>query len=268
MNPRGVERGIEMRIQLLRVLVGIVGLVGQVGPLAPAAIEAANRFEPIFDGKTLKGWGVIPREKQSHWSVRDGLLVGKTDGKGSDLIFHDKNLGDYELKLSYRFRTQGNSGIHIRGLLGISKTHTVSGYHADFGHKGVGPEVLGSWDFHGYPRGSYLVQRGHRVVIAADGKKTVTRLEGALEAKHVKERGWNDVHVRVRGYRMFFTINGKVASEVVDNEKAKRIPKGIIGLQLHGGPPMEIEFRKISLKRLQRLRPLKRQARRSETGSK
>ena len=130
---------------------------------------------------------------------------------------------------------------------------------------GVGPEVLGSWDFHGYPRGSYLVQRGHRVVIAADWKKTLTQLDGALKPSHIKERGWNDVHVRVRGYRMFFTINGKVASEVIDNEKAKRIPKGIIGLQLHGGPPMEIEFRRISLKRLKRLQ---RPNRRPETGSK
>jgi hypothetical protein len=216
----------------------------------PGAVLAADGFEPIFDGKTLKGWNVIPKAKQGHWSVRDGLLVGKTDGKGSDLIFHDKNLGDYELKLGYRFRTKGNSGIHIRGLLGISKTHKVSGYHADFGHVGVGPEVLGSWDFHGYPRGSYLVQRGHRVVIAADGKKAVTKLDGGLQASHVRRRDWNDVHVVVKGYRMSFTINGRTASEVVDNEKAKRIPKGIIGLQLHGGPPMEIEFRKIQLKRL------------------
>ena len=222
-----------------------------VSLLAPGAALAADKFETIFDGKTLKGWNVIPKEKRGHWSVRDGLLVGKTDGKGSDLLFHDKNLGDYELKLSYRFRTKGNSGIHIRGLLGISKTHKVSGYHADFGHVGIGPQVLGSWDFHGYPRGSYLVQRGHRVVIAADGKKTVTKLEKGLEARHVKRQGWNDVHVVVKGYRMFFKINGRVASEVIDNEKAKRIPKGIIGLQLHGGPPMEIEFRKIQLKRLQ-----------------
>ncbi len=87
-------------------------------------------------------------------------------------------------------------------------------------------------------------------MIAADGKKTVTKLSDALEAKHVKRRGWNDVHVVVKGYRMFFTINGRTASEVIDNEKAKRIAKGIIGLQLHGGPPMEIEFRKIELKRL------------------
>ncbi len=224
-----------------------------VGLLAPGAVLAADGFETIFEGKTLKGWNVIPKEKKNHWSVRGGLLIGKTDGKGSDLIFHDKNLGDYELKLGYRFRTKGNSGIHIRGLLGISKTHKVSGYHADFGHVGIGPEVLGSWDFHGYPRGSYLVKRGHRVVIAADGKKTVTRLEKGLEARHVRRRGWNDVHVVVKGFRMFFKINGRVASEVVDNEKAKRIPRGIIGLQLHGGPPMEIEFRDIRLKRLKQV---------------
>ncbi|MED5399884.1 MAG: DUF1080 domain-containing protein [Planctomycetota bacterium] len=230
-----------MRILVLSTLIGLV---------VPGVATAAERFQSIFDGKTLKGWNVIPAEKKNHWSVRDGLLVGKTDGKGSDLIFHDKNLSDYELKLSYRFRTKGNSGIHIRGLLGISKTHKISGYHADFGHVGVGPEVLGSWDFHGYPRGSYLVQRGHRVVIAADGKKTVTKLERGLEASHVKRRDWNDVHVVVKGYRMFFTINGRMASEVIDNEKAKRIPKGIIGLQLHGGPSMEIEFRQIVLKRL------------------
>ena len=230
-----------MRILVLSTLIGLV---------VPGVATAAERFQSIFDGKTLKGWNVIPAEKKTHWSVRDGLLVGKTDGKGSDLIFHDKNLSDYELKLSYRFRTKGNSGIHIRGLLGISKTHKISGYHADFGHVGVGPEVLGSWDFHGYPRGSYLVQRGHRVVIAADGKKTVTKVERGLEASHVKRRDWNDVHVVVKGYRMYFTINGRMASEVIDNEKAKRIPKGIIGLQLHGGPPMEIEFRQIVLKRL------------------
>ena len=230
-----------MRILVLSTVIALV---------VPAIATAAEKFQPIFDGKTLEGWNVIPSQKKNHWSVRDGLLVGKTDGKGSDLIFHDKTLSDYELKLSYRFRTKGNSGIHIRGLLGISKTHKVSGYHADFGHVGVGPQVLGSWDFHGYPRGSYLVQRGHRVVIAADGKKTVTKLSDALEAKHVKRRGWNDVHVVVKGYRMFFTINGRTASEVIDNEKAKRIAKGVIGLQLHGGPPMEIEFRKIELKRL------------------
>ena len=59
---------------------------------APGAALAADKFEAIFDGKTLTGWNVIPKEKRGHWSVRDGLLVGKTDGKGSDLILIDEAL--------------------------------------------------------------------------------------------------------------------------------------------------------------------------------
>jgi hypothetical protein len=206
-------------------------------------------FIPIFNGKTLESWRVIPPDQPTAWSVRDGLLVGSSDGKGSDLIWKDNDLGDFELKLSYRFRTQGNSGIHIRGLLGESSTHRVKGYHVDFGHVGIGPRVLGSWDFHGAARGDYLVARGSRVIIDKEGKKRFIKIEGALTSSDVRRREWNEVHVVVSGHHMYFSINGKRASEVVDNEAAKRIERGVIGLQLHSGPPMTIEFRDILLKR-------------------
>ena len=161
-------------------------------PKAPAALlivclsfltanaADSDTFTPIFDGKNLDGWRVIPADQQTAWSVRDGLLVGNSDGTGSDLIWKADDLADFELKLSYRFRTEGNSGVHIRGLLGELSTHRVKGYHADFGHVGIGPRVLGSWDFHGAPRGSYLVERGRRVVIDEHGKKYFTMIEGAL----------------------------------------------------------------------------------------
>ena len=58
------------------------------------------------------------------------------------------------------------------------------------------------------------------------------------------------MHVVAIGNSLHFTINGKMASAVVDEEPAKRIDRGIIGLQLHGGPPMTVEFREIRLKRL------------------
>ena len=41
-----------------------------------------------------------------------------------------------------------------------------------------------------------------------------------------------------------------MAAEVIDHEPAKRISKGTIGLQLHGGRTMTIEFKEIRLKRL------------------
>ena len=219
--------------------------------VAVASATAAEHggFSPIFDGESLDGWRVLPAEQKAAWSVRGGLLVGNTDGKGSDLIWKADDLGDFELKLAYRFRTPGNSGIHIRGRLGESKSHRVKGYHADFGHVDIGPDVLGAWDFHGTPRGSVLVERGHRVVIDESGEKHMTRIESALTREDLRKHGWNEVHVVARGYRLFFTINQRMASEVIDHEAPKRIERGVIGLQLHGGPPMTIEFRDIRLRR-------------------
>jgi len=219
--------------------------------LSQAAMAADKGFIKIFDGKSLKGWAVVPKNRTADWSVEKGLLVGHTKGKHSDLIYKDRKLRDYELKLTYRLRTKGNSGIHIRGRLGESKTHAVKGYHADFGHVGIGPQVLGAWDFHGVNRGSYLVRRGLQVRIDKAGKKHFTKIKNALTASDVKPRGkqWNKVHVIVKGYTMSFSINGKVASTVIDNEPAKRIPDGVIGLQVHGGPAMRIEFREVLLKK-------------------
>ena len=47
-----------------------------------------------------------------------------------------------------------------------------------------------------------------------------------------------------RGNRLYFTINGKIASEVIDNEPDKRLDTGGIALQLHGGPPMTTSHRR------------------------
>ena len=219
--------------------------------VAIATASAADRdgFSTIFDGQSLDGWRIVPAEQKAAWSVQGGLLVGNSDGRGSDLIWKADDLGDFELKLAYRFRTPGNSGVHIRGQLGESESHRVKGYHADLGHVGIGPDVLGAWDFHGTPRGSLLVERGHRVVIDEWGEKHVTGIVGALTPEDLRKHGWNEVHVVARGYRLFFTINRRMASEVIDHEAPKRIERGVIGLQLHGGPPMTIEFRDIRLKR-------------------
>ena len=208
------------------------------------------RFVEIVDGDRLTGWRVTPAERKGDWSARDGVIVGVSQGKGSDLIWKGGDVGDFELKLRYRFRTPGNSGIHVRGRLGESRSHRVKGYHADFGHAGIGPGVLGAWDFHGAPRGSQLVERGQRVHIDDRGAKRFTKLENALTAKDIRKGAWNDVHVIARGNRLYFTINGKMASEVIDDEVAKLIDRGVIGLQLHGGAPMTVEFRDIRLKRL------------------
>ncbi len=228
-----------MRPLILFVLLGV--------PFG-AAWGSAEGFVPIFDGVSLEGWRALPEERAGDWTVRDGVLVGRTKGVGSDLIWAGGDLSDFELKLSYRISSPANSGIHIRGLVGQSETHRISGYHADFGHVGIGAHTLGGWDFHGYWRGHNLVDRGALVTIDEAGGKTFAPLDDALTPADIRIDGWNEVHVVVEGNRFVFTINGKAASGVVDNESSKRIDRGVIGLQMHSGKPMWVEFKDIVLK--------------------
>ena len=62
-------------------------------------------FVAIFDGKTLQGWRVVPREATSDWTVRDGVVVGHGSAKRlCYLVWRDERLRDFELHLRYRLR--------------------------------------------------------------------------------------------------------------------------------------------------------------------
>ena len=79
--------------------------------------------------------------------------------------------------------------------------------------------------------------------------KEIEEIDNAFEPSDAKAGDWNKVVVYAKGNRLWFTINGKIASEVIDNEKAKRLDKGYIGFQLHGGDKMVVAFKDISVKR-------------------
>ena len=60
--------------------------------------------------------------------------------------------------------------------------------------------------------------------------------------------GWNECHVIARGHTLIHLVNGHVMSVVVDDDPQERTSEGLIGMQVHVGPPMKIEFRNIRLK--------------------
>lgn len=215
-----------------------------IGPCGFAVAE----FESIFDGETLNGWKCRPASGAHYWSVSDGKIVGKGIGHESYLMFKEE-LGNFELKFRYRLVTDGNTGVEVRGRPVAGKASRLHGYHADIGHVGIGEQVLGAWDFHEDNRGDYLAKRGERVLIQEDGKKIREKIDDALDVSDLKKGDWNQVHVFANENKLWFTINGKIASEVVDNETAKRLDSGYIGFQLHGGDKMEVEFKDIKLKR-------------------
>ena len=61
-------------------------------------------------------------------------------------------------------------------------------------------------------------------------------------------KGWNECHLIVRGNRMQHFINGVLMSDVTDNDAANRKFTGLLGVQVHVGPPMKVEYRNFRIK--------------------
>ena len=202
-------------------------------------------FKPIFNGKDLTGWS----GKDAFWSVQDDAITGTTTTENPTqgntfLIWRQGKVDDFELKLKYRI-VGGNSGIQYRSTdLG---DHVAKGYQADIDsgdtYSGINYEEKG--------RG-ILAQRGEKATVK-DGKgpyKAERFAESAdLQAK-IKKEDWNEYHIIAQGNHLIHKINGHVTSEVIDEGEKDARRSGILGLQLHAGPPMKVQFKDIQLKRL------------------
>ena len=212
------------------------------------ATEDEKCFVSIFDGKTMKGWEATPANTAKAWTAEDGMIVGNGDKGLGYLTYENKEVADFELKLSYRFPGKGNSGISIRAIPDKTRHRKFQSYHADLGHVGIGKQVLGAWDFHTPGRREHRCFRGDHLVIAENDKPTFTDLKGAVTLDDIKKGGWNTVHLIVKGNNFKFFINGRPSAEFTEHlPEAKRLHKGMIQLQLHD-PGMIVHFKDIRLK--------------------
>ena len=210
-----------------------------------SAAEDSAGFKSLFNGTDLSGWEGNPK----FWSVRDGLITGQTTAEnptqGNTFLFwRVGTVEDFELRLSYRI-VGGNSGIQYRSKdLG---NWVAGGYQADFEagktYSGIVYEEKG--------RG-ILAKRGEKTVVGADGKPKVVGSVGQSDEIQaaIKNEDWNDYVVVAQGNHLVHKINGRVTSEVTDEQPEKRSASGILALQLHAGPPMLVQFKNIQLKRL------------------
>jgi len=201
----------------------------------------------IFDGASLEGWRAIPPESRDDWTVEDGAIVGRGSRKRLSYLVWHRELTDFELEFSVRMITKGNSGVEVRARIDESGKRPLEGYHADFGHIGIGPQILGAWDFHFATRAEPPCPRGTRLIIAADGELEFATIDGALTLAGVRE-GWNDVRVVARGQHLSFEINGRLASEFTDHFDGAFFT-GLLGLQLHD-KGMVVAFRDLRVREL------------------
>jgi 3-keto-disaccharide hydrolase len=221
---------------------------GQPGMPEPLAFGDRTGFQSIFDGSSLKDWDGDP----TAWRVENGALVGESSAErplkaNTFVVWRGGRPADFELKLEYRMNAT-NSGIQYRSVeLPEMGKWVLKGYQADI-------DFDSQWTGQLYEeRGrGFLALRGQTTHIA-DGQKprVIGTLENADALKAViKPTEWNQVHIIARGHTLVHIINGHVMSVAIDDDMKQRATNGLIGFQMHTGPPMKVEFRNIWLKTL------------------
>lgn len=218
------------------------------GRSAPVPDDAAG-FQPIFDGKTLDGW----RYDTGFWRVQDGAMTGETTaGKplkmNTFIIWEAGTTKDFEIKLEYRITETGNSGVQYRSVaLPDVGPYVLKGYQADIDGRNNYTGML----YEERGRG-FLAERGQAVRMSETKQRKMMGTPGAPDELKglIKVGDWNQVHIIARGTMIAHIINGRVMSLFVDDDPNGRMAEGKLGLQLHQGPPMKVEFRNILLKKL------------------
>jgi outer membrane protein assembly factor BamB len=222
----------------------IARLAAVLGWLAAPPVSA----QQIFDGTTLAGWDGDP----AFWRVEHGAIVGETRADrpltaNTFLVWRGGTTKDFVLTLEYRMDTRnpaGNSGVQVRSaLLPDAGRWVMKGYQADID----AADVYTGQIYEERGRG-FLARPGQAVRVAADGQVQVL---GSLALPNVvksflKKGDWNELQVVARGDVLLELVNGHVTSLLVDDDE-RRARDGLLGLQLHAGAPMKIEFRNIRL---------------------
>ncbi len=184
------------------------------------AQEQKEGYRLLFDGKTIDGWDGAP----GLWSVRDGILVGSSHNRtmtGNSFLISNEAFSDFILRLDMKVVNE-NSGVQFRSE--ALPNWVVRGYQAD--------AAFGKWwgSLYGEKTGRGVIVDGYR----NKGEKVV------------REGDWNTYEIICHGKKITLILNGLVTADTEDEMSSE----GIIALQLHRGPPMEVQFRNVRIRTL------------------
>jgi len=175
-------------------------------------------FTSMFNGKDLTGW----IGDANLWKVEDGILVGRTtENLGyNDFLRTEKEYGNFIMYSEVRLHGH-NSGIQLRSI--VRDDGHMAGYQADVGD--------GCW-------GALYEEalRGHLV-----------HYNPQLIEHILRPEDWNEYQIVAVDDYIILTLNDVVTAEINDPEGART---GLIGLQIHSGPPQEVAFRNLCIKEL------------------
>jgi glucose/arabinose dehydrogenase len=224
---------------ILPFLFGILFLTSR----CPGADASEKGFVSIFNGKDLSGW----EGKPGWWRVEDGAITGESTRekpclKHNYLIWRGGKPADFELRCRFKL-VGGNSGIQFRSR--ELPDWDTRGYQAD-----MDAEDKYTGGIYEHQRG-LIASRGQRVAIAADGQREVSSIGDPAELrKAIRDGDWNDYRVIAQGSKLTLFINGVMTAKATDHQTNHAASSGILGFQLHPGPPMKVQFKDIRIKML------------------
>lgn len=207
-----------MRNTLRQVSISAAALALCLGAVTLALGDDGD-FNPLFNGKDLSGW--VTPDDQNIFSVEDGQIVGRSkEGqlKKNEFLVTERPYKDFTLKAKVKL-VSGNSGIQVRS--DRAEDGAVSGPQADVAD--------GYWGL--------LYEERRRGILE--------RYPEEEAAKLVKKGDWNDMIVTCKGKRLTIDLNG---TRVIDREDPEFADEGIIALQVHAGPPMEVRYKDVVIK--------------------
>jgi putative membrane-bound dehydrogenase-like protein len=203
----------NLSAQEIRALIAYLRHDQQVPMLADK-----DNVKDFFNGKDLTGWDGDPKL----WSVENGEIVGRSPGlKKNEFLKSHITASDFRFSATVKLTPNAeNSGIQFRSE--PWSNGEMKGPQADIGR--------GWW-------GKLYEESGRGLLWSKPGDE------------HVKSDDWNDYVIEANGSKIRTWINGHLCVDLDDPQLAK---KGIFGLQIHSGGPMEVRFKNLKLELLPR----------------
>lgn len=185
---------------------------------------AQGRATPLFDGKTFDGW----EGNLDAFRIEGAAIVGgsRTDPvPRNEYLCTKREYDDFELRLKFRVLGENaNAGIQIRSER-VPGSNEMIGYQADVG--------MHYW-------GCLYDERRHKLLTGPSTDE---------QDKIAKKDGWNDYVIRCEGRRIQLWLNGHRTVDYTEPDLT--IPqRGVIGLQVHAGGPIEAWYKDITIEKL------------------
>ena len=182
------------------------------------ALVAGPKLKPIFNGKDLTGWEVPEGNDAAGWyKAVDGVLkIQSGPKKKGSILWSKKKYRNFVVEFEFRMgEGRVDSGVHVR-----TKDQIQIGISGSLNRDMTcSPYIPGK----GYP----------------------------VEAKNIKKllrpKDWNTMRIQAIGKEYTVWLQGE---KVMTYKSDSAIDEGPIGIQLHGGRNMAIDYRKLKLAEL------------------